>query len=116
MRFKAHRRPGDHGRLGSQLMRGRASAQHAGGTTGGRTAGGIETRQARRLAPTPNGRPAPRPAALPGRSPGRLVGVWTVNDAGRLVMVWSLVPDVPPGDVPWAAVRRLSTRAGARQP
>jgi hypothetical protein len=90
MRFKAHRRPGDHGRLESQLERGRATAQRTGRTTG--------------------------PTALPGRSPGRLVGDWTVNDSGRLVMVWSLVPPAPDGDVPWATVRLPSPRAGARLP
>jgi hypothetical protein len=114
MKFTAHRRPGDHGRLGLQLNRGRTSAPHAVRPTGAPTTGAAEIRQVRRLAPSTNGRPAPRPTALPGRSPGRLVGVWTVNDAGRLMMVWSLAPTAPAGDVPWGAVRRLSTRVGVR--
>jgi len=54
------------------------------------------------------GRDAPRPApvTVAGREPGQLIGYWTTNEAGRLVMAWKLVPLAPPAGVP--QVRRLS--------
>jgi hypothetical protein len=88
--FRAHRRAEHDARLTSRLNRHRGARWQLSSNAPTSPRG---TAALARQAPRTTVRPAVVAPAL-GDARGRLLSTWTVNDSGRLVMVWSLEPMV----------------------
>jgi hypothetical protein len=113
MTFKAHRRAGHPARLTTQLNRERGADRQLDRVPGiplvtgsPRLAGSLRQAVALRAAPA-------GPSEGVARPPGQLASRWTTNEQGKLVIAWSLAPEVEAVPAPWLVVRDLRAIAQA---